>query len=206
MKLENENYMNVSFIVVNHHGEDSRAKYHELKHRVSQHIPVYQQEESQADIWGLLKGSKDDFFIYDRCGRLVKHIGLPFAFLQFSYVENAIKQVYCDSLCGECKHKTSDDVCKKEEEAPVQAKAEEEPDKHPHNHGRQHHHQEKETAVEDSGRPNVHGHKHHHRHHHHHKAEGCQTPRHSEPVEKVESVPERAIVPNRDTEGLENKL
>lgn len=214
MKLENEKYVNVSFIVVNHHGEDSRAKYHELKGRVSEDIAVYQQEEGQADIWSLLKGNKDDFFIYDRCGRLVKHIGLPFAFLQFSYVENAIKQVYCGSTCGECKHETPDDVCKKEEETPTQTKTEES-DKHSHNHGTHHHRQEEETAVEDSNRrPNAHVHKKPHRHYHHHrKAEGCQTPQdrvpeRKEPEETVGGVPERVVLPNRETEGqvLENKL
>lgn len=38
-----------------------------LKNKVSEHIPVYQQEENQTDVWTLLNGSKDDFLIYDRC-------------------------------------------------------------------------------------------------------------------------------------------
>ncbi|KAG9488228.1 hypothetical protein GDO78_007822 [Eleutherodactylus coqui] len=198
--------MNVSFVVVNHQGEDPRARYHGLKSRVSENIAVYQQEVDQADIWSLLSGDRNDFFIYDRCGRLVKHIGLPFSFLEFHYVEDAIKQIYCDSTCGECKHKIPDDVCKKEE-TPIQTKTDEKPIEAIK------HHQEKEAAAEDSNRPNVRDHKKHHHHHHHHRAEGCQTPherveqRH-EPDEKVGGVPERAIVPNTEVEGpaLENKL
>lgn len=208
MKLENENYMNVSFIVVNHQGDDARAKYNQLKIRVSENINVYQHEEGQADIWKLLKGNRNDFFIYDRCGLLVKHFELPFSFLQFNYVENAIKQVYCESTCGECKHKTSHGVCKKEEETPTQAKTDEEPVetlKHPNNHGKAVH-QETETAVEDFIRPNVHVHgKHHHRHQHHHKAGGCETPLDRVAEGKVEGVPERAVVPNSEAD-LENRL
>ncbi|CAJ0968563.1 unnamed protein product [Ranitomeya imitator] len=196
VKLENDNYMNVSFIVVNHQEEDSRAKYNELKIRVSEYIPVYQQEEGQADIWSLLKGIKNDVFVYDRCGRLVKHLTLPFSFLQFNYVEDAIKQVYCGTTCGECKHETPNDVCKKEEETPMQSKTDEGPHKHSGSHQ-----QGKEIAAKDSIRPNVHGHKkhHHHHHHHHHKAEGCQTPldraaERNEPERRSEGLPESAVL------------
>ncbi|KAF0880845.1 SEPP1 protein, partial [Crocuta crocuta] len=73
-----------------------------LKNKVSEHIPVYQQEENQTDVWTLLNGNKDDFFIYDRCGRLVYHLGLPYSFLTFPYVEEAIKIAYCEKKCGNC--------------------------------------------------------------------------------------------------------
>lgn len=214
LKLDNESYMNVSFIVVNHQGEDARAKYNDLKIRVSENIPVYQQEEGQADIWSLLKGDRNDFLIYDRCGRLVKHIVLPFSFLEFNYVENAIKEVYCGSTCGECKYETPNDVCKKEEEIPTQAKTDEDQEeapKHLHHHRRHNHPKQKETAAEDSNRPNVHVHKKHH--HRHHKVEGCQTPldrvaERNEPEGRVEGAPDRAVASNSDTQGqaLENKL
>uniref|UniRef100_A0A8C2VF43 Selenoprotein P N-terminal domain-containing protein n=1 Tax=Chinchilla lanigera TaxID=34839 RepID=A0A8C2VF43_CHILA len=102
VKLEKEGYSNISYVIVNHQGIDSQLKYIHLKNQVSDHIPVYQQEEHQTDVWTLLNGNKDDFFIYDRCGRLVYHLGLPYSFLSFPYVEEAIKIAYCEEKCGNC--------------------------------------------------------------------------------------------------------
>ncbi|KAB0398419.1 hypothetical protein E2I00_001627 [Balaenoptera physalus] len=102
VKLEKEGYSNISYVVVNHQGISSRLKYMHLKNKVSEHIPVYQQEENQTDVWTLLNGTKDDFLIYDRCGRLVYHLGLPYSFLTSSHVEDSIKTVYCESKCGNC--------------------------------------------------------------------------------------------------------
>uniref|UniRef100_A0A4W2HJX2 Selenoprotein P n=1 Tax=Bos indicus x Bos taurus TaxID=30522 RepID=A0A4W2HJX2_BOBOX len=102
VKLEKEGYSNISYVVVNHQGISSRLKYVHLKNKVSEHIPVYQQEENQPDVWTLLNGNKDDFLIYDRCGRLVYHLGLPYSFLTFTYVEDSIKTVYCEDKCGNC--------------------------------------------------------------------------------------------------------
>ncbi|TKC44164.1 hypothetical protein EI555_013507 [Monodon monoceros] len=102
VELEKEGYSNISYVVVNHQGISSRLNYVHLKNKVSEHIPVYQQEENQTDVWTLLNGKKDDFLIYDRCGRLVYHLGLPYSFLTFSYVEDSIKTVYCESKCGNC--------------------------------------------------------------------------------------------------------
>lgn len=67
VKLEKEGFSNISYIVVNHQGISSRSKYMDLKSKVSEHIPVYQQEENQTDVWTLLNGNKDDFLVYDRC-------------------------------------------------------------------------------------------------------------------------------------------
>lgn len=67
VRLEQQGYLNISYVVVNHQGLSSRLKYMHLKTKVSQHIPVYQQEENETDVWTLLNGNKDDFFIYDRC-------------------------------------------------------------------------------------------------------------------------------------------
>lgn len=67
VKLEKEGYSNISYVVVNHQEISSRLKYAHLKNKVSEHIPVYQQEEDQPDVWTLLNGNKDDFLIYDRC-------------------------------------------------------------------------------------------------------------------------------------------
>lgn len=114
VKLEKEGFSNISYVVVNHQGLSSRLKYMHLKNRVSEHIPVYQQEENQTDVWTLLNGNKDDFLIYDRCGHLVYHLGLPFSILSFSFVEEAIKVAYCEKKCGNCSFTTpeDEDFCK----------------------------------------------------------------------------------------------
>uniref|UniRef100_A0A5S6MUZ1 Coiled-coil domain-containing protein 134 n=1 Tax=Xenopus tropicalis TaxID=8364 RepID=A0A5S6MUZ1_XENTR len=111
LKLEKEKLVGISYVVVNHQGRQSRAKYDLLKSKVSEHIPVYQQEEYQPDVWSLLKGDKDDFFVYDRCGRLVQHLELPYSLLHFPYVEEAIRIAYCEDKCGECEHKVWSKCC-----------------------------------------------------------------------------------------------
>ena len=102
IKLESQGYFNISYIVVNHQGSPSQLKHSHLKKQVSEHIAVYRQEEDGIDVWTLLNGNKDDFLIYDRCGRLVYHLGLPYSFLTFPYVEEAIKIAYCEERCGNC--------------------------------------------------------------------------------------------------------
>ncbi|XP_035660700.1 selenoprotein P-like [Branchiostoma floridae] len=62
---------------------------------------VYQ-DTPRADVWGLLDGRKDDFIIYDRCGRLARHIRMPEAWLVRPDVEDAIREVYAESPCGNC--------------------------------------------------------------------------------------------------------
>ncbi|RMC16684.1 hypothetical protein DUI87_06623 [Hirundo rustica rustica] len=66
VKLENEGLVNISYVVVNHQGPQSRREFHLLKERVSDYITVYQQDEQQEDVWTTLNGNKDDFLIYDR--------------------------------------------------------------------------------------------------------------------------------------------
>lgn len=39
-----------------------------------------------------------------RCGRLVYHLGLPYSFLHFQYVEQSIKIAYCENKCGNCSY------------------------------------------------------------------------------------------------------
>ncbi|KAF1455250.1 SEPP1 protein, partial [Pygoscelis papua] len=104
VKLENEGLVNISYVVVNHQGTYSQRKFHLLKESVSEYITVYQQDEQQADVWTTLNGNKDDFLIYDRCGRLVYHLGLPYSFLSFQYVEESIKIAYCENKCGNCSY------------------------------------------------------------------------------------------------------
>ncbi|NXS10500.1 SEPP1 protein, partial [Neodrepanis coruscans] len=66
VKLENEGLFNISYVVVNHQGAQSRREIHLLEESVSDYITVYQQEEQQEDVWTTLNGNKDDFLIYDR--------------------------------------------------------------------------------------------------------------------------------------------
>lgn len=172
-----EGYANISYIVVNHQGFHSQQKYKLLKSQVSDYIPVYQQEENQTDVWTLLDGKKDDFLVYDRCGRLVYQIGLPFSFLSFPYVEEAIKIAYCENKCGNCSLMTLEDeeFCKN-----VSLASPEEPTKAPllhllhHHHHHRHGHQllglaqptehQAPEGTHDSGHPAPpHAH-HHHKH------------------------------------------
>lgn len=187
IKLEEEGYSNISYVIVNHQGNDSQLKYTNLKSQVSKHIPVYQQEESQTDVWTLLNGNKDDFLIYDRCGRLVYHLGLPFSLLLFPYVEEAIKTAYCEKKCGNCSLMTlaNEDFCKNKSLAAM-AKITKAPQpsslSHHHNHplhhlhahfGHQHlgNHQPSENQQPDVPASPEHVHAPGHRHHHKHKGQ-----------------------------------
>lgn len=78
-------------------------------------MPVYQQKHDEPDIWEILGGEKDDFLIYDRCGRLTFHIRLPYSYLHFPYVEAAIRSTYLKDHCGNCtfyEHNTTLEVTK----------------------------------------------------------------------------------------------
>ncbi|KFQ62698.1 Selenoprotein P, partial [Pelecanus crispus] len=94
---------------------------------------------------------KDDFLIYDRCGRLVYHLGLPYSFLSFQYVEESIKIAYCENKCGNCSYTEPDidGVCKNITQKADEKLTEIEPKptgQHSHHHSlhrhRQHHHRE----------------------------------------------------------------
>ncbi|NXS41834.1 SEPP1 protein, partial [Balaeniceps rex] len=104
VKLENEGLVNTSYVVVNHQGTYSQRNFHLLKESVSDYITVYQQDEQQADVWTTLNGNKDVFLIYDRCSHLVYHLGLPYSFLSFQYVEESIKIAYCENKRGNCSY------------------------------------------------------------------------------------------------------
>lgn len=90
-------------MVVNHQGNSSRESYKLLKSSVkSEKIPVFQQEVNQPDVWKLLQGKKDDFLIYDSCGKLTYHLELPYTILSQPYVERAIRKTYCQAICTNC--------------------------------------------------------------------------------------------------------
>lgn len=135
--------MNVTFMVVNHHGEQEGS--HDLLARVlSENITLYRQEPQQPDVWQALSGEKDDFFIYDRCGRLTSHISLPYSIIGQGNIETAIRDAYCKPICGDCNDQNYEalEECNRPEEFKP----------------------ETDTA---------HGHGHHHGHHHHgHRGHG----------------------------------
>uniref|UniRef100_A0A2K5IMY6 Selenoprotein P n=1 Tax=Colobus angolensis palliatus TaxID=336983 RepID=A0A2K5IMY6_COLAP len=186
VKLEKEGYSNISYIVVNHQGISSRLKYPHLKNKVSEHIPVYQQEENQTDVWTLLNGSKDDFLIYDRCGLLVYHLGLPFSFLTFPYVEEAIKIAYCEKKCGNCSLTTlkDEDFCKSVSLATVDGTVEAPQlhhyHEHHHNQGHQHLGSSELPENQQPGAPDAPTHPAPPGLHHHHKHKGQHRQGHPE--------------------------
>uniref|UniRef100_A0AAY4AAJ0 Selenoprotein P N-terminal domain-containing protein n=1 Tax=Denticeps clupeoides TaxID=299321 RepID=A0AAY4AAJ0_9TELE len=106
-KLARRRVTDVSFLIVNEQEALSRAMYWELKRRTAAAIPVYQQSPMQEDVWEALEGDKDDFLVYDRCGRLTFHIVLPYSYLHFPYVEAAILATYFKDICGNCSVQSS---------------------------------------------------------------------------------------------------
>lgn len=101
-KLARSGRKDVGFLVVNDQTAESRAMFWELKRKVAKGIPVYQQGPFQDDVWETLQADKDDFLVYDRCGRLTFHIVLPYSFLHYPFIEAAILATYHKNICGNC--------------------------------------------------------------------------------------------------------
>ncbi|KAM4722940.1 selenoprotein Pb-like [Rhinophrynus dorsalis] len=101
-KLSLQGLVDINYMIVNDQSLLSAVLYPKLRQRAPDGIPVYQQSSSQPDVWEVLNGDKDDFLIYDRCGRLTFHIRLPLSYLHFPYVEAAIRSTYKDDFCGNC--------------------------------------------------------------------------------------------------------
>ncbi|KAK6313462.1 hypothetical protein J4Q44_G00168090 [Coregonus suidteri] len=108
LKLEGQGLENVTYMVVNHQGQQAQRLHTMLRKKLSENITLYQQEPKQDDVWQTLAGEKDDFLIYDRCGRLTYHISLPYSILDTPYVENAIKETYCTRICGDCTYESNE--------------------------------------------------------------------------------------------------
>ncbi|KAF6728643.1 Selenoprotein Pa [Oryzias melastigma] len=100
-KLQGQGLTDVVFMVVNHQGEQAQRLHPLLQERLSQDIALYKQHKHQPDVWQILNGEKDDFFIYDRCGRLTHHLSLPYNIIGHGHVERAIREAYCNRMCGE---------------------------------------------------------------------------------------------------------
>ncbi|XP_019636262.1 PREDICTED: selenoprotein P-like [Branchiostoma belcheri] len=99
LELQADGVTDVSFGVINGKGFISKLHLRELEGKVN--FGVYQ-DTARANVWRLLGGKKDDFIIYDRCGRLAKHIRMPEAYLRRPDVEDAIREVYAGGPCGYC--------------------------------------------------------------------------------------------------------
>lgn len=65
-KLESQGLRGVSYMVINHQGEQAQRLHPMLAQRLSENITLYKQDGSQPDVWQTLNGEKDDFLVYDR--------------------------------------------------------------------------------------------------------------------------------------------
>uniref|UniRef100_A0A8C5QJM4 Selenoprotein P N-terminal domain-containing protein n=1 Tax=Leptobrachium leishanense TaxID=445787 RepID=A0A8C5QJM4_9ANUR len=92
----------ISYMIVNDKSDNSQILFPVLQQRAPSGMPVYQQTPEQDDVWEMLNGDKDDFLIYDRCGRLIFHIRLPYSYLHYRYVEAAIRSTYFQDYCKNC--------------------------------------------------------------------------------------------------------
>ncbi|KAK7933423.1 hypothetical protein WMY93_004319 [Mugilogobius chulae] len=146
-KLENQGLQNVVYMVINHQGAQAQRLHPLLAEKLSANITLYKQPEDQPDVWQILKGEKDDFLIYDRCGRLTNHISLPYSIIGQGHVEKAIRDTYCTRICGDCTHESSDvpEACR---ERPTETQpdteavpaADPQPGHDGHHHGHHHGH------------------------------------------------------------------
>lgn len=80
LKLEGQGLDNVTYMVVNHQGEQAQRLHTLLRQKLSENITLYKQQPKQEDVWQTLAGEKDDFLIYDRsapdCGLCLSAVSL----------------------------------------------------------------------------------------------------------------------------------
>lgn len=94
----------MKILIVNEAERASIRLYNKLQ-RSAKNIPVYQdrfETPRNKTIWKLLGGGKDDFYIYDRCGRLAYYVPYPISFLYRPYAQAAILSTYFGEPCGPC--------------------------------------------------------------------------------------------------------
>jgi len=154
-KQERLGLRNITYMVVNHQGGQSQRLHTMLAQRVSANISLYKQDTQQADVWQALNGEKDDFLIYDRCGRLTNHLSLPYTIIGQGHIEKAIKEAYCSRTCGDCVHEPADmpEECTRAPEPTPEGEGGGEADHGHGHHSHGHHHGD-------------HGHGHRHGDHH----------------------------------------
>ncbi|XP_077517059.1 selenoprotein P-like [Amblyomma americanum] len=88
----------LQFLVVNDR-QSAHLREH-LEQRVS--FAVHQESE-QEPVWSIMGGSKDDVFIFDRCGRLSYYVPFPISLVLPGYlpvVEDALRRTYDGTPCG----------------------------------------------------------------------------------------------------------
>jgi len=160
-KLESRGLQNISYMVVNRQDAQSQRLHPLLAQKLSVNITLYKQEPQQADVWQALNGDKDDFLIYDRCGRLTKHLSLPYTIIGKGHIEKAIREAYCNSTCGDCAHETADipEECTRAPEPEPEGEGEEKPG---HGHHGHHHHGVGHGHGHHGHHHGSHGHGHHH--------------------------------------------
>lgn len=142
-KLESQGLKDVVYMVVNQQGEQAQRLHTMLEQRLSENITLHKQDEQQPDVWQALGGEKDDFLIYDRCGRLTHHISLPYSIIGQGHVDSAIKDTYCKRICGDCRYESTEtaEECKGNADTqPDTAPAVEGDTGHAHHHGHHHGH------------------------------------------------------------------
>jgi len=172
-KLESRGLKDVIYMVINHQGAQAQNLHGMLEQRLSGNITLYKQLEHQPDVWQTLNGEKDDFLIYDRCGRLTHHISLPYSIIGQGHIEGAIKDTYCKRVCENCSHESTEtpEECKADTQPDADAApAVEEDTGHGHHHGHHHGNGHGHHGDHQGSRPRGvgHGHDHDHNHGHHH--------------------------------------
>lgn len=103
-EFKSANFSDLQILIVNENEQQSKYLITKLKFKANP-IPVYQDNvevERNKTIWSLLEGGKDDFYIYDRCGRLTYYVPYPISFLYRPYAKAAILSTYIDEPCGPC--------------------------------------------------------------------------------------------------------
>lgn len=92
-------YPDAQFMALNMHGHEDTIN---LLTKWAT-FPVYQ-EPKDENVFKLMKGSKDDMFILDRCGRLHFHIPRPWSDLRNKIVSRLYKRVYhgLSKQCAKC--------------------------------------------------------------------------------------------------------
>jgi len=166
--LESQGLRDLNFIVVNHQRAEAQLAHARLQQRLSEKITLYRQSEHEPDVWRALGGEKHDFFVYDRCGRLARHVSRPYSFVGLGHAEAAIRDVYCGRLCGNCTHESAEtpEECNARPDADGAAAERENADhghghhrhRRGHHHGRGHaHHGDQQGAHHGHNREHDHG-------------------------------------------------
>lgn len=164
----------VVYMVINHQGEQAQRLHAMLAQRLSDNISLYKQVDQQPDVWQALSGKKDDFIIFDRCGRLTHHISLPYSVIGHGHIEKAIKEAYCNRICGDCSHEAADtpeECLAKPSPQPDADAAPAVGDNREHDHIRHHghgHHGHRHQGDQLAFHPRGSGHNHGHHHGNHH--------------------------------------